>query len=95
MQPSKSVPEIIIGALLAVAAWVVVAVLSNGLPANSKDYAGPAATVIAAAAAAWVAYKLGQAQLSIAKTQAETAKASLANAHQRVVLDLSTNDGRS
>jgi hypothetical protein len=53
-----------------------------------KDFAGPFATLCGATAAVLVTYRLGRQQVKIGEAQAETAKASLANAHQRVVLEL-------
>jgi hypothetical protein len=73
--------EILIGALIPTAFWAAVAVLLNGSPINIKDYAGPAATVIAAASAGWGAYRLGQAQISVAERNWRTA-------NEKVVLEL-------
>jgi hypothetical protein len=56
--------------------------------ANIKDVAGPIATVIAAGAAAFVAYRLGQSQISIAKTQAEIAERNWQTSNERIVLEL-------
>lgn len=56
--------------------------------ASIKDLAGPVATVIAAAAAALVAYRLGQSQISVAKTQAEIAERSWQTSNERIVLEL-------
>ena len=53
-----------------------------------KDFAGPAATMIAAIAAGFIAYRLGQAQATAAQSQAATAKRSWETANERVVLDL-------
>jgi hypothetical protein len=56
--------------------------------ANIKDVAGPIATVIAAGAAAFVAYRLGQSQISIAKTQADIAERNWQTSNERIVLEL-------
>jgi hypothetical protein len=58
--------------------------LSDGIEARSerlvdwyqffKDFAAPIATVIASGAAAFVAYRLGQNQMMVAKAQADIAE---------------------
>jgi hypothetical protein len=53
-----------------------------------KDFAGPIATIIAASAAAFVTYKLGFNQVSIAREQAGFAKANSRSAQQKLILDL-------
>ncbi len=53
-----------------------------------KDFAGPVAQVIAAAAAGSVAYYLGKSQAQSARSQAETAKRNWQTANEKVVLDL-------
>lgn len=50
--------------------------------------AGPAATIIAAAAAVFVTYCLGKGQQRIAQQQADTAKRQAETAHARLKLDL-------
>jgi hypothetical protein len=56
--------------------------------ATIKDFAGPLATVIAAGAAALVAYRLGQSQISVARTQAEIADRNWKTSNQKIVLEL-------
>ena len=53
-----------------------------------RDFAGPIATIIAATAAAFVTYRLGTNQVSIAREQARFAKANSRLAQQKLVLDL-------
>jgi hypothetical protein len=53
-----------------------------------KDLAGPVATVFAACAAALVAYRLGQSQISVARAQAEIAERNWQTSNQKIVLDL-------
>jgi len=53
-----------------------------------KDFAAPIASIIAASAAAFVAYRLGKSQADSARLQAEIAKRNWQTANQRVVLDL-------
>ncbi|MCG6203334.1 hypothetical protein LPW26_01670 [Rhodopseudomonas sp. HC1] len=60
--------------------WGVVALFYSGLP-NIKEIAGPLATVMAAAAAAFVAYTLGKAQIDVAERNWQTA-------NEKLVLEL-------
>jgi hypothetical protein len=53
-----------------------------------KDFAGPLATVLAAGAAALVAYRLGQNQISVARTQAEIAQQNWQTSNEKIVLEL-------
>src|ERR1700682_1490879 len=53
-----------------------------------RDLAGPIATVCAAGAAAFVAYRLGKSQIAVAKTQADIAQRNWETANERVVLEL-------
>jgi hypothetical protein len=53
-----------------------------------RDLAGPVATVIAAGAAALVAYRLGQSQISVARTQAEIADRNWQTSNEKIVLEL-------
>jgi hypothetical protein len=53
-----------------------------------KDFAGPIATVIAAGAAAFVAYTLGRSQAKSASVQARVAKSNWQTANERIVLEL-------
>lgn len=46
------------------------------------------ATVLAAGAAAFVAYRLGQSQISVARAQAEIAERNWQTSNERIVLDL-------
>jgi hypothetical protein len=55
---------------------------------NIKDVAGPIATVVAAGAAAFVAYRLGQSQISVAKTKAAIAERNWQTSNERIVLEL-------
>jgi len=52
------------------------------------NLAGPIATVFAAGAAAFVAYRLGKSQIAVAKTQADIAQRNWETANERVVLEL-------
>jgi hypothetical protein len=56
--------------------------------ATIKDLAGPIATVIAASAAAFVAYRLGQSQISVARTQTEIAERNWQTSNEKIVLEL-------
>ena len=56
--------------------------------ATVKDLAGPLATVIAACAAAFVAYRLGSSQISVARTQAEIAERNWQTSNEKIVLEL-------
>jgi len=56
--------------------------------ATIKDLAGPIATVFAAGAAALVAYRLGQSQISVARTQAEIAERNWQTSNEKIVLEL-------
>ncbi|MGY3358472.1 hypothetical protein ACVWZK_005135 [Bradyrhizobium sp. GM0.4] len=62
--------------------------MSTGIHDFFKDFAAPIATVIAASAAAFVAYRLGRAQADAARIQAQVAKSNWQTANERVVLDL-------
>lgn len=53
-----------------------------------KDFAAPIATVIASGAAAFVAYRLGQNQMMVAKAQANIAERNWQTENEKVVLDL-------
>jgi hypothetical protein len=53
-----------------------------------KDFAGPIATVIASGAAAFVAYRLGQNQVSVARAQADVAERNWKTQNEKVVLEL-------
>jgi hypothetical protein len=56
--------------------------------AEIKDIAGPIATVIASAAAAFVAYRLGQSQIAVARTQANIAERNWQTTNEKIVLEL-------
>lgn len=85
-EPAKY--EIVLGALLATAFWLVVALLSGSSLTSTKELAGPLATVFAAMVAGWVAYKLGQSQVSVAKTQADIAYRNWQTSNEKIVLEL-------
>src|SRR6266446_6950976 len=53
-----------------------------------KDLAGPIATITAAVAAAFVAYRLGKSQAESARIQAQVAKRTWRTQNERIVLDL-------
>jgi hypothetical protein len=53
-----------------------------------KDLGGPIATVIASAAAAFVAYRLGKSQIAVAKMQADIAQRNWRTTNEKVVLEL-------
>ena len=53
-----------------------------------KDFAAPIATVIASGAAAFVAYRLGQNQISVARAQADVAERNWKTQNEKVVLEL-------
>jgi hypothetical protein len=53
-----------------------------------RDLAGPIATVIAAGAAAFVAYRLGQSQISVARAQADIAERNWQTSNEKIVLEL-------
>jgi hypothetical protein len=53
-----------------------------------KDFAAPVATMFAAAAAAFVAYRLGSSQAESARLQVDVAKRNWQTANERVVLEL-------
>ena len=53
-----------------------------------KDFAGPLSTVIAATAAAFVAYSLGKSQATAAQMQAIVARKNWQTENERVVLEL-------
>lgn len=53
-----------------------------------KDFAAPIATVIASGAAAFVAYRLGQNQMMVAKAQANIAERNWQTENEKVVLQL-------
>ncbi|MCS3480263.1 hypothetical protein M2212_007109 [Bradyrhizobium elkanii] len=77
----KQMPEVIIGALLATAAWSIIAMFSQGKVSDLKDVAGPAATIFASAAAGIVAYMIGRSQIAVAEKNWQTA-------NEKIVLDL-------
>ncbi len=54
----------------------------------AKDFAGPVATIIAAGAAAFVAYRLGQNQTMVAKAQVDIAERNWQTENEKVVLEL-------
>ena len=54
----------------------------------TRDLSGPIETVIAAGAAAFVAYRLGKAQVTVAETQAAVAERNWQIANERIVLEL-------
>jgi hypothetical protein len=56
--------------------------------ATVKDLSGPAATIIASVAAAFVAYRLGKSQAESARIQAQVAKRTWRTQNERIVLDL-------
>ena len=53
-----------------------------------RDLSGPAATIVASAAAAFVAYRLGKSQAESARIQAQVAKRTWRSQNERIVLDL-------
>jgi hypothetical protein len=53
-----------------------------------RDFAGPIATVVAATAAAFVAYSLGRSQIAAAQNQATVANKNWQTENERVVLEL-------
>jgi hypothetical protein len=53
-----------------------------------KDLAGPVATITAAVAAAFVAYRLGKSQAESARIQAQVAKRTWRTQNERIVLEL-------
>lgn len=81
-------PELILGAVLATAWWATIGIFVSVSPSQLKDFAGPVATIIAASAAAFVAYRLGQNQIAVAVTQAAIAERNWRTANDRIVLDL-------
>lgn len=80
--------EIVLGALIATAFLSVFIIFIDVPPSMIKDLAGPVATVVAAAAAAWVAYRLGSSQVTIANLQAGIALRTWRTANEKIVLDL-------
>ncbi|QDM14593.1 hypothetical protein [Tardiphaga sp. vice278] len=83
--------EIALGVGIATAFWCIAAL--SGLPASTahsllKDFATPAATLVGALAAGWVALKLGQGQISVARSQAEIADRTWQTANEKIVLEL-------
>jgi hypothetical protein len=85
-EPAKH--EIVLGALLATAFWLVVTLLSGWSFTSAKELAGPLATVFAAIVAGWVAHTLGRSQVSVAKTQAEIAYRNWQTSNEKIVLEL-------
>jgi len=81
-------PELALGFFTASAFWSVVGLFNSIRASEIKDFAGPVATVLAACAAAFVAYRLGQNQIAVAKTQAEIADRAWQTSNEKVVLDL-------
>ena len=81
-------PEIILGFLIATALWTVVGLFVSIPPSQIKDFAGPLATVLAAAAAAYVAFSLGRSQNAVAKLQTDIAKRAWRTSNEKIVLDL-------
>jgi hypothetical protein len=79
--------EIALGALAATAFWIVAALIV-GEPTRFKDFAGPAATVVAAITAGWIAFRLGQSQIAVARVQAEIAERNWKTSNEKIVLDL-------
>ncbi|MCK1400118.1 hypothetical protein IVB45_18525 [Bradyrhizobium sp. 4] len=74
--------EIALGALLASALWIVVAITAGAPTIQAlKDFAGPIATVFAASVAGWVAFTLGRAQVAVAERAWQTS-------NEKIVLDL-------
>jgi hypothetical protein len=83
--------EIVVGFASATALWCIVAVFGHapdGYGPILKDFAAPVATLVAAAAAGWIAYRLGQAQIAVAKSQADIAERNWQTANEKVVLEL-------
>ncbi|MGY3117655.1 hypothetical protein ACVWXQ_001592 [Bradyrhizobium sp. S3.14.4] len=83
----KGGSEVALGVLAATAFWLIVAILV-GDPARFKDYAAPASTVFAAITAGWIAYRLGQSQIAVAKVQADIAERNWKTSNEKIVLDL-------
>jgi hypothetical protein len=81
-------PEIIIGALIGTAFWATCGLFFAVEPSQVKDFAAPIATVLAAGAAAFVAYQLGSGQVAVARTQAEIAERNWRTANEKIVLEL-------
>jgi hypothetical protein len=86
MKPSGQ--EIILGALCATAFWSIVTLFTSISDSTIRDLAGPVATVLAAAAAAYVAFTLGRSQIAVAKLQAGIAKRAWQTSNEKIVLDL-------
>ena len=80
--------EIILGALCATAFWSAVMLFTAASGRMISELAGPVATVLAAAAAAYVAFTLGRSQTAVAKLQADIAKRAWQTSNERIVLDL-------
>lgn len=79
--------ELVLGFLLATAFWVIVAMFFAPTSALSA-LAGPASTVLAACAAAFVAYRLGTSQVSVALAQAQIAERTWQTNNEKIVLEL-------
>ena len=79
--------ELAMGFLAATALWAVV-ILFGGTLASIRDFAGPAATVFAVLTAGWITFRLGQSQISVAKTQADIAERNWRTSNEKIVLDL-------
>jgi hypothetical protein len=77
--------EVALGALLATAVWAVGTLLfSSGSIPISKDLAAQTAIFLAlSTAAAWAAYRLGQAGASVAKADVMTADQAIARFESR------------
>lgn len=80
-------PQIVLGALIATAFWAVVAVFGGGLQ-FVKDYGAPIATIFAAVTAGWIAYRIGQSQVAVARIQANVAEKNWKTSNEKIVLDL-------
>jgi hypothetical protein len=78
--------DFLLGALGATAVWAVTSIFMSG--PLVKDVAGPIATVFAAAMAGWIAYRIGNSQVAVARTQAEIAEKNWKTSNEKIVLDL-------
>lgn len=84
---SRGASEFALGVLAATAFWTVVTLFGQD-PTRFKDLAAPAATVFAAITAGWIAYRLGQSQIAVAKVQADIAERNWKTSNEKIVLDL-------
>lgn len=75
---------IAIGALLATAFWAVVAVFGTGTTVWTKELAAPAATIFAAIAAGWIAYRLGKNQIIVAQAQTDIAERNWKTSNEKI-----------